>query len=272
MTMTRWTGFAFFMVAVTQPLWAQHYHLHAGASAPVAGTQLLFTDGDNYNTNSGFVVKMEKNATNGFNGEYVGNISMAALSADPLAPEPGHAAPGTFIEVEIVSLDGPEGGAISFWDENNVHPETGVRIFSVPTGTRNGTNRIELSEGDGSPGSDPYGHIHRRNFSATVAGLYTVGMRILDSSKNGPDGGPLHEASEVFPIYFQAGITLGLRIVDGTVRVRYPAPIGRRWALERSASPGEEWVTVVESSLGDDHLHEYEAPMSTVGFYRVRGE
>ena len=249
---------------------AQHYHLNAGASAPTAGTKLLFQNGIFFNTNSGFFVKMQKNATNGFEGEYVGNISMTALAADPLAPEPGHAAPGSFLQVELVSVSGPAGATISFWDRNIVE---GQKIFTEPTGTVNGTNRVVLSEGDGSPGSDPYGHIHGRNWSATRPGIYTVGLRIIDTSENGVNGGKIHEPSDIYYIFFQADITAEVFVKQEGVVIWYPKPTGRTWALERkNGSVDAPWQTVVEPITGDDRYQEYRDTDGTAAFYRVRGQ
>ena len=249
---------------------AQH-HLNAGATAPTAGSQLLFVNGAEYDTNSAFFVRLTKNATNGFNGEYAGNISVTSLAADPLAPEPGHAAPGAYLELEMVSVQGPGGGSVSFW----MNDSAGVprAKFTVPSGTTAGTNRYNLSEGDGSPGSDPFGHIHGRNFSASLPGLYEVGLRVVDTSKNGPNGGPIHPPSDLYYIYFQAGVTADIRVAEGKVRVRYPAPVGKGWTLERAtdaASAG--WESVATTIAGDDHMHEFEQPSSSRGFFRVRGQ
>jgi hypothetical protein len=268
--MVRIVGIFLLAVAGMPGLRAQHYHLNAGASAPAAGTKLLFQNGTEFDTNSAFFVRLQKNATNGFAGEYVGNISMTSLSADPLAPEPGHAAPGAFLEVEVVSVQGPAGATLSFWDRNIVE---GQKVFSVPAGTLDGTNRVTLSEGDGSPGSDPYGHVHGRNWSASAPGSYSVGLRIIDTSENGTNGGPLHEASDMFYIYFQADITAGVRVEDGIVKVRFPKPFGATWALERrNGLASGAWETVVAPNIGDDRYSDYPAAAETSAFYRVRGD
>lgn len=269
--MVRIIGFAFFALITTTQVAAQHYHLNAGATAPSAGTKLVFRNGAEHDTNSNFIVKLQKNATNGFNGDFVGNISMTSLSADPLAPEPGHAAPGAFLQVEVVSVEGPEDGAFSFWDRNIVEGEA---IFSVPVGTTYGTNRFALSEGDGSPSSDPFGHIHGRNFSATKAGLYTVGLRLFDTSGNGAGGGPIHEPSDLYYIYFQAGITLDLHVADGKVQVRYPAITGTEWTLQRTVHlepEGTEWEIADAPTVGDDHLHSYDADATAESYFRIVG-
>lgn len=62
-----------------------------------------------------------------------------------------------------------------------------------------------LSESDGSPESDPYGHIHGRRFTATKPGVYTAWFRAFDTSVNGANGGPIHAPSEALPIRFLAG-------------------------------------------------------------------
>jgi len=268
--MRRMIGLVLVAIGALSGVKAQHYHLNAGATAPTAGTKLLFQNGTEFNTESRFFVKLQKNATNGFAGEYVGNISMTGLSADPVAPEPGHAAPGAFLQVELVSVSGPAEATISFWDRNIVD---GEKIFTVPTGTKGGTNRVVLSEGDGSPGSDPYGHIHGRNWSVTKPGTYELGLRIIDTSENGLNGAPVHQASDLFQIYFQADITATVRTEDEDVVVRFPKPTGRSWALERkSGTVSGDWETVVSAAAGDDRYEDYIVPEGAAGFFRVRGE
>jgi len=52
-------------------------------------------------------------------------------------------------------------------------------------------NLIYVSESDGSPGSDPYGHIHGRVYSFSKPGYYRATWQFVDTSTNGPDGGPV---------------------------------------------------------------------------------
>jgi hypothetical protein len=249
---------------------AQHYHVNAGAEAVQAGTKLLFVNGAEFATNSGFFVRMARDTNGGFAGEYVGALSLTALSADPLAPEPGHALPGSYLEVVMESVEGPTGGSISFWQrpEGTTQSE---RLFSVPSGTVAGTNRWNLSEGDGSAGSDPFGHIHGRNFTASAEGLYRVGLRIVDSAGNGPGGGPLHAPSDLFYLWFQAGVLLQqVKGADGKHSVVFPAVAGRTWQLEKVWNMEWPWEPLGAPVAGDDRFKAIEVNADETGFYRLR--
>jgi hypothetical protein len=109
-----------------------------------------------------------------------------AATAGYEGPVPGAPALGALIFAQIVSVEGPVGGAFAFWDTGATSP-----TISVPVGSAN-TNLHRISENDGSPGSDPYGHIHGQQLTATRPGLYTVAFRAFDLSTNGAGGGPIH--------------------------------------------------------------------------------
>ncbi|HEX7860839.1 MAG TPA: hypothetical protein VF773_10960 [Verrucomicrobiae bacterium] len=185
---------------------AQHHHVNAGAESFQAGSPLNFANGAEYTTDSGFVLPFTLAANAPYTGLHLGSLSFTALSATPDTggPSPGHAALGSFIELQVVSLDGPAGGVFAFWEEDH---DTGEpqKEFEVPVGTTTGTNSFALSESDASSGSDPYGHIHGRRFTLTHAGLYTIGFRLLDTSLNGAANGPIHTPSEIYHFYFRAG-------------------------------------------------------------------
>jgi hypothetical protein len=248
----------------------QHFHLNAGAAAPEQGTKLLFVNGSDFATNSLFIVNLQKDTNGTFGGEYFGGITFAALSADPLAPEPGHAAPGAFLELRLESVTGPSGGVVSFWQRNT---EGGTeRLFQTATGKGEGTNTFRLSESDATAGSDPYGHIHGRSFSATIPGLYTLGFRLLDTSMNGPANGPIHLQSDLFFVYYQAGPTLSIqREPDHSLMVIYPVTIGRTWTLERKNRVTDTDWQPLENLPGDNHLKLYSEQPAAGALYRLRG-
>jgi hypothetical protein len=185
---------------------AQHHHVNAGAESLQPGSQLNFANGAEFTTGSGFVLPFTLATNAPYTGLYLGSLSFTALSATPDTggPSPGHAALGSFIEMQVVSLAGPAEGVFAFWEEDH---DTGEpqKKFEVRVGTIAGTNSFPLSESDASPGSDPYGHIHGRRFTLTHPGLYTIGFRLIDTSINGPAAGPIHTSSEIYHLYFRAG-------------------------------------------------------------------
>src|SRR4026208_1564028 len=99
-------------------------------------------------------------------------------------------------------LAAPSGGAFGFWDAGSTAPTESVQLGETST------NLFRLTEADGSPGTDPYGHIHGRRMSATRPGIYAIGFQVFDTSINGVNGGPIHRPSDVLPVVFQAGINI----------------------------------------------------------------
>jgi hypothetical protein len=212
-------------------------------------------------------------ATNGnYAGYYQGNITLTGLAVGELhgGPEDFTAALGAQIHAQIVALTGPSGGVFSFW-------ETGATLptVSLTTGST-GTNTFRISENDGSPGSDPYGHIHGRRFTATKPGIYTVSFRAFDFSTNGVGGGSIHAPSSLIQIYFQAGVNLkSIEPADDQTQITFSAPLGKSWVVEASETfaPNAVWTTISSPFVGDDYFHEVTDDTEIVGdrYYRLRG-
>lgn len=258
----------------------QHLHLNAGAVNSLAGNPLYFPNGFNFITNSGYFLPLKFETNGPYAGyHHHGSLTLTALAGtgDNGGPAFGHAAFGARIEAEVVQVDGPAGGSFGFWDSNGEEDATEL-TFSVPVGERAGTQRFRLSENQGQPGEDPYGHIHGRRFSATVPGLYVVGFRLVDTGGNGPGGGPLHPPSEVFPVYMQAGTTVGgISLDEGTLTVVYASERLKRYWLERSsrfpATPSD-WSPVAGPLVGTGKVERLTGvPLADgEGWFRLRVE
>lgn len=185
-----------------------HGHLNAGIAdtnrngLPDAGEKLAFINGDEYNAASGFILELTQKISGRYAGTFSGNLTFTALGIDPLVggPEPGHAAAGTHIVVQLVSVTGPAGGTFSFWDATGTSPFVSLAVGG--TGTE--ALRWDLSENDGRPGEDPFGHVHGRQFSVDQAGAYVVTFQLFDTSTNGAGGTPIHAPSELFQMRFVA--------------------------------------------------------------------
>jgi len=115
-------------------------------------------------------------------------------------PGPNHPSLGSFIQLRIVSVSGPTGGAFSWWEEGFDTAPTA----SFTVGLTNGTYQFDLSEGANAVDSDPYGHIHGRTFGADLPGLYTLGIQLVDISTFGPGGGPIQTPSDLYYFNFYA--------------------------------------------------------------------
>jgi hypothetical protein len=188
-------------------------------------------------------------ATNGLNAGYYrsGDITFSSQAATLLnaGPATDHAAMGSRLALQVVSLSGPTGGSFQFWEGDLGSPGNQV-TFSLPVGTTDGTNSIVLSENEGEPDADPYGHVHGRVFTATKPGLYVVGFRLIDISANGVGGTPIHAPSDLFEMYFQAGLVItGLASTPNGIEVTFGGQNGKTNSLEAAdALPGNPWTTV----------------------------
>ena len=248
-----------------------HGHLNVGALGTNQDAQLIFDNGALFATNVDYVKTLDYAASGTYGGYYQGNITLPALAATAahLGPVSNAPALGSWIFAQLVSVEGPAGGAFAFWETGATAPSV-----SLLTGTT-GTNTWRLSENDGSPGTDPYGHIHGRRFTATKPGVYTVGLRALDFSTNGVGGGPIHTPSTVLKMYFQAGDNIYFiePDVDHT-HVTFGARAGYTWQLFGATTLNPpDWQALGATVTGDDSFHEVldDTAVEANRFYRVKG-
>lgn len=268
-------GILALVLAAPSVILAQHLHLNVGASRPQKGVPLSFINGNVFSTNAAWFLPMPLQTNGLHNGLYrAGSLTLTVLPATPDngGPDPWRPAPGSRIVAEVVSLEGPPGGEIAFWDSDGVAESDSI-TFRVPVGATNGTWRFTLSEGDGTPGSDPYGHIHGRYFTTTVPGLYTLGIRAVDVSTSAPDGGPWHGPSPVLQLYLQADATLQyLPNPAGYPSLQFAVEKGRTYVL--LFSNGVEptaWRPIWGPVIGNGTIHSVlvAKPTSETGFYRL---
>lgn len=250
-----------------------HGHLNVGAS----GGALNWENGAIFSPSVGYVKTLLFATSGKYAGFYQGNITLTALHSKNAFGEIDPAAPkaGAFIVGEIVSVEGPQGGAFAFWENTS---ETNSPTVSIPTGTTNAAFRFEVSEaslGAGQPGGDAFGHIHGRRFTATLPGIYTVGFRAHDTSANGNGGAPLHTSAPVQLVTFQAGVNIGVDINDADRAVLWlGAQAGFTWQVQAANSlTNPSWEDIGAEVLGDDALHALEDPQLASGhrFYRAVG-
>ncbi len=248
-----------------------HEHLTAGALSKAPGSALFLANAADYAASSGYVFGLDAgDPGTPYEGYfYTGDLVLAALAATPPfgGPEPLAAAAGSLIEAVLETVSGPPGASLGFWENTVDDVDSTAITWSVPSGLTNGTNRIRVTESDGSPGSDPYGHRHGRLFSATLPGFYQVGFRFVDASTNGPSGGPIHTPSNRFILNLQAGVTLaGISSTTNGAAVVFGAPANlpdtgvgtaTQYQLEVSGSLGVQalWKAVGDVVVGDDHMH-----------------
>lgn len=188
----------------------QAQHVNAGA----LGTgQLYFQNVSGFVNSSGFVITNREITllqgapaltspglfeVSGLSFTALGATSNSVHNSSPFA-----ASLGSFIELRLETvLSGPVGGTFSFWDHDAITSPT----YSLGVGA-SGTSLIELSDvslGAGTVGGDPYGHLHGRRYAVNLPGDYVVGFRLIDTSVNGPGGGPIQTPSDLYLLTFHA--------------------------------------------------------------------
>jgi hypothetical protein len=248
-----------FLCSGVAALQAQHVHPNAGATSTVQDAPLRFVNGSTYDTNAAYNVYLSFTDSGPFSNLYQGaGISYTALAStlNNGGPAPGHAADGSFLQLEFVSISGPPGGVFGVWMQEFGNPTVSHLLFALPVGTTNGTNLLALSESDGSPGSDPYGHIHGRTYTATLPGLYTLGCRILDTSNNGVGGGPIHTPSPLYYFYFQAGLTISSwEKTSDSFSLTFGTATGKSYFVESTSDLAvPDWTTFAGPFAGNNHL------------------
>jgi hypothetical protein len=250
----------------------QHGHLNAGAAGPTQGERLIWANGSDFVATSGYVKTLDYTNAGRFAGYYQGGITPTALpaTAERGGPDPDASALGSYLQFRIECLEGPPGGSFGFWEAGATTPS----ISLAPGETS--TNLWRLSESDGSPGSDPFGHIHGRRFTATKPGIYKVAFTAIDTSTNGAGGGPIHTPSEALPIWFQAGINIQSIEPDlqgAQTRIRFGAAAGFNWSVRYASDlTNTTWIST-EPVAGNDTFVEitHQTPAGPKGFYQIIG-
>lgn len=256
---------------------AQHLHLNAGAIAPTPGAALAFIGAESFVAESGYVFQSVLRTNGPARGWYEAGLTFTALALDLSngGPEPGHAAPGARLALVVKSLSGPPGGEWAFWESANCDDFGPAITFRLATGATNGTNRFLLSQNNGLPGEDPYGHCHGRRLTMNKPGLYTLGVQIVDVSRNGPGGGPVHPPSPIYHFHLQAGVTIArLLHTAGLATATFATRTGSRYWLESNATLDGSlpWASVSGPIPGNNRLQTLTYPAATNSqcFYRLR--
>ena len=124
------------------------------------------------------------------------------------------AADGSYLQMRIESVDGPEGGAFALWERGATSPSVSVVSGAVTPSVLFPLN--DRLTGAGTLGGDPYGHLHGRRFTLSKAGNYIVGFKAFDTSTNGTGQDPIHLPSETLLVNFATSVALSLKRVQRT--------------------------------------------------------
>jgi hypothetical protein len=246
-----------------------HAHLNIGAVGTNQNDQLTFDNGADFATAGEYVKTLVLTNAGKYSGYYAANITLTVLGATLQygAASPNAPALGSHIKAQIVSVDGPPGGEFGFWETSSITAPS----FSIPSGASS-TNSFDVSQTDGSPGVDPFGHIHGRQFTATKPGIYTVAFKAFDVCTNGAGGGPIHSESGILKIYFQAGINVAsLNKTENETAIRFGTLLDQTFVLESNSDLSTTNWNVIGSVSGDDHFQTLsDTNHSAAQFYRIR--
>jgi hypothetical protein len=239
-----------------------------GASSDSPGSPLVFLNAEEFVTQAEFVVNLYPSHDDAFEG----NIPMLAVPATAAHGGPAlqHAAVGSCLEVRFVSLTGPPGAGLSVAGDAQSQP-----LFTVPVGELDGTHRSRISRNAGEPGSDPYGRLTGQRWWVDQPGLYCLGFELIDTSANGPDGGPIHVPSVRYQVYLQAGLTIAsFQAQNQSLTATFGGEPAKSFYLERASllSSSDAWQTVAGPVTGTNRLLRLTDPATAVpcAFYRIR--
>lgn len=252
-------------------------HIYVGALGTAQNDKLYFSNGLLFDATKSSYAFAQVLRTNGLNsGHYRGDvITFTGLAGTAVngGPIPGHAAFGSRLAIEVVTVKGPTGGSYAYW-EGDGESDLGAITFNVSVGTTNGTNSFLVSDNSGEPSADPYGHIHGRVMTTSTAGTYLVGFRAIDVSTNGLGGGPIHAPSDILEVKFQAGLRIeSIQLFTNRVTASFRSPPGISNVLERTDSMVlPNWQAAAAPLRGNNTLQTFtdtNAPVEN-RFYRLR--
>lgn len=252
-----------------------HGHLNVGAVSTSAGSALLWENGADFISSSGYVKTLWATNAGKYAGYYQGNITLTVLAQTPAygGPMAGAPALGSLVFARLSVLSAPPGGRFGFWDTNTT-AATGPSL-SLGAGEA-ATNLFRVTQESGLPGADPFGHIHGRRFTATQPGFYQVGFQAFDLSTNGPGGAPIHTPSPVIPVWFQAGVCVQSAVPlpsSSGVQVRFGAPLGTSLQLEYVPTlSSTNWLPAGPVVTGQDYLMDvlHQGDAGSQRYYRLR--
>jgi hypothetical protein len=176
-------------------------HFNAGATGTTSSDQLIWANGPAFAAGSNFF-KLSYSTSGTYAGYYNAGFTMTVLAAtsDNLGPVPFAPALGSYLQAQLTLVSAPAGGTFDYWLTDATTPS-----YSLSVGQSTALIPIsDASLGAGSPGADPFGHIHGRRASATLPGDYIVSFQLFDTSANGASGGPIYGPSSLFEVDFRA--------------------------------------------------------------------
>jgi hypothetical protein len=183
---------------------AQVIPVYAGAEGTAPGAKLRFANASVIGADAGYAQPLVFTVVTNFtmtNALY----QSTALQFHSLSSKTneGAAAIGSFTVCEVLSVAGPEGGVLSFWEQGSMAPTYMFPVGATPNPARSRFDVSAIELGAGLPDGDAYGAIPGRRFSVNKRGEYLVSFKLHDTSKNHPTlEAPIHTSSDVLTLRF----------------------------------------------------------------------
>ena len=243
-----------------------------GAEASTDGTPLCLLNSQQFVNNAQPVVNLRYTGSGPCAGTYELPLQFMSVPGTAVngGPMTNHAALGSQLHLQLVSLAGPPDATLAFWDAGQSQP-----AFRISTGRNDCTDCIAVSQTNTPAGGDPFGMLTGRHVALSHPGLYTLGFRAIDVSTNGPGGGPIHKPSPVYQVYLQAGLTISALARQSTYATAlFGGEPGKSYYLESSTTPAPaaSWQTVAGPLTGDARLQTLSGSATEPGprFFRLR--
>lgn len=192
---------------------AQLLPINCGAVSTNVGTKLKFVNGTNYSSDLGYVqLAVYGRYTNRFGTNLMygtTNLLFGALSVK--TNWDSSAAFGSYIACRVVSVSGPVGGVLSFWEQGAGWPTYQFPVNGLFATGKNQFLLSNIENGAGRPDGDPYGSIRGRKFTVNKAGEYLVTFKLYDIAKNHPTAdASIHQPSDTLTIRFKTGVDMDI--------------------------------------------------------------
>ena len=268
----------------TSRLQAQFSQLFAGAVSTNQESKLVFANAANFDVSSGYSHPLIYTLVTNFSLSTVTfsstNLQFWALS-NQLS---GGAAIGSYVVCEVLSVDGPAGGVLSFWEQGWRTP-----TYHYPVGVSPliGSNRFDVSDiatGAGLVDGDPAGKIPLRRFTANTPGDYFMTFKLFDTSTNTPSGGPRHSPSDPITIKFSTALDLAFTRIarntnaEGAVTLTFKQSALTNVFVEGSTNLAlDDWTTIrgpfasAPPFNGTTTLNLTNGASTAAQYYRLRG-
>jgi len=204
---------ALLLAVAVSPTHAQLNPVECGAVSTNVGSKLAFLNGANLGPASGFVQPLlyqrvaNRYQTNGYYATT--NILFTSVSSKTNASS---AAVGSYLVCEVVSVSGPAGATLYYWEQGNGRPTYTFPIGGTYAPEKSRFILSNLENGAGRPDGDPFGAIRGRRWVVDKAGDYDVTYRLIDTSPNHPTlvKTPIHAPSDPLTIKFSTGVDIGI--------------------------------------------------------------